>query len=200
MTTGRCRFTHGDHNDRSPVWSPDGSQLAFISTRDKKTGIYIMPSAGGAEKKIIEIEGAHNASAMDPRRRNSSFSPCATATHILSRTRKQKKGTAGLPSYHQAVLSVWTRWAFSRKTGSRSTRWISQSAKLRKITKGKRDNVCPNLSPDGKLVTYRFEPSPQRGSRQRKSRPFRYSVQGRKREKNTDPGGSGLRTEIFTQR
>ena len=52
------QFTHGNQNDSQAVWSPDGSRIAFISGRDKKTGIYLMPTAGGAERKLIEIDGS----------------------------------------------------------------------------------------------------------------------------------------------
>ncbi|WP_353893237.1 S9 family peptidase [Proteinivorax hydrogeniformans] len=33
--------------DRSPVFSPDGSRIAFISSREKKSKIWILPLAGG---------------------------------------------------------------------------------------------------------------------------------------------------------
>ncbi len=52
------QFTFGDHSDSQAVWSPDGSQIAFVSPRNKKTGIYLMRTGGGAEKKIREIDGA----------------------------------------------------------------------------------------------------------------------------------------------
>ncbi len=55
---GTTQFTFGDHSDGSAAWSPDGSKIVFLSTRDKKTGLYIMPVSGGAEQKLIEIDGA----------------------------------------------------------------------------------------------------------------------------------------------
>jgi len=59
ITSGQIRqFTFGKINDRELAWSPDGKQLAFISTRDRKTGIYVIPAEGGAERKIIEEDGA----------------------------------------------------------------------------------------------------------------------------------------------
>jgi len=52
------RFTFGEVSDRGLAWSPDGREIAFVSTRDKKTGIYLMPAEGGAERKLIEADGA----------------------------------------------------------------------------------------------------------------------------------------------
>ncbi|MBD3257089.1 hypothetical protein GF377_01555, partial [candidate division GN15 bacterium] len=41
IASGESRqFTHGDHADGCPVWSHDGSTIAFVSKRDTKTGIY----------------------------------------------------------------------------------------------------------------------------------------------------------------
>ena len=35
-------LTHGDWRDSSPVWSPDGTQIAFLSDRDGTTQIHVM--------------------------------------------------------------------------------------------------------------------------------------------------------------
>ncbi len=40
---GRIReLTHGDWRDSSPVWSPDGARIAFISNRDSTSQIHVM--------------------------------------------------------------------------------------------------------------------------------------------------------------
>src|SRR5262252_2398428 len=41
------RFATSPKDDRSPRWSPDGKRLAFLSNRDEKTQIYVMPLDGG---------------------------------------------------------------------------------------------------------------------------------------------------------
>jgi len=35
-----------------PTWSPDGSKIAFVSSRTGKNQIFVMPSAGGAQVRI----------------------------------------------------------------------------------------------------------------------------------------------------
>jgi Tol biopolymer transport system component len=42
------RFTPGDVDERTPVWAPNGSSIAFHSRRDKASGIYRRGAGGGA--------------------------------------------------------------------------------------------------------------------------------------------------------
>ena len=47
------QLTNGPNGDSNPQWSPDGTQLAFVSKRgDDKTQIWIIPIAGGEAKQL----------------------------------------------------------------------------------------------------------------------------------------------------
>lgn len=53
-------LTAGPGNDTHPRWSPDGTQLAFLSTRDAeansgKTQVYLMPASGGAARRVCTL-------------------------------------------------------------------------------------------------------------------------------------------------
>ena len=60
--SGQMRpLTSGLNNDRSPVLSPDGERLAYISSRDGSSQIYVMWLANGATALISQLtEGASN--------------------------------------------------------------------------------------------------------------------------------------------
>jgi Tol biopolymer transport system component len=45
----RTRFTFEAGFDFAPIWSPDGSEIAFSSSRNQGSGIYIKPSDGNGE-------------------------------------------------------------------------------------------------------------------------------------------------------
>jgi len=45
--------------DTSPVWSPDGSQLAFVSERSGGAQVYVMPASGGSARRVT-FHGSHN--------------------------------------------------------------------------------------------------------------------------------------------
>jgi dipeptidyl aminopeptidase/acylaminoacyl peptidase len=51
------RMTTSDKRDDTPVWSPDGSAIAFISTRDGDPEIYVLPLAGGEARKVTDFPG-----------------------------------------------------------------------------------------------------------------------------------------------
>ncbi|WP_149094997.1 alpha/beta hydrolase family protein [Paenibacillus terrae] len=56
----RLPFTYGP-KDESPVWSPDGSQLAFLRTLEGKRQVWIIPARGGEARQLTWAEkGVHS--------------------------------------------------------------------------------------------------------------------------------------------
>jgi dipeptidyl aminopeptidase/acylaminoacyl peptidase len=52
------QFTSGEQRDSSPRWSPDGSRLAFTSSRGegKTSQLYVIPAEGGEARKLTDLE------------------------------------------------------------------------------------------------------------------------------------------------
>ncbi len=57
--SGGRRLTEGYGINSSPTFSPDGSQLAFVSNRSGNPQIYVLPVAGGAPKRLT-FQGNYN--------------------------------------------------------------------------------------------------------------------------------------------
>ena len=52
------QLTKGDKNSSNPKWSPDGKWIAFTSSRDSKTNLYILPVGGGEAEKITDVKSS----------------------------------------------------------------------------------------------------------------------------------------------
>src|SRR5579862_4221185 len=49
------QLTAHEKGESSPAFSPDGKQLAFISTRDGDANLYLLPLDGGEPRKLTSI-------------------------------------------------------------------------------------------------------------------------------------------------
>ena len=50
------QWTQGDDKTSSPVWSPDGSKIAFVSTRTGKPQIFVLSKDGGEARQITDCK------------------------------------------------------------------------------------------------------------------------------------------------
>lgn len=147
-----AQFTHGKVHDGKPCWSPDGCQMAFVSRRDKKTGIYLIPAAGGAERKVIELDGSIGDLLWTPDGRSLVFALRYNDSHFIEDEKKKSE-----PPVFRHVTRLLYRLdgvGFLPKDPFQVYTLDLASAKLRRITSGKRDNHSPALSPDGKWVAF----------------------------------------------
>ncbi|MFI5182113.1 MAG: S9 family peptidase [Thermoanaerobaculia bacterium] len=55
--TGARRLTWADGRDTSPVFSPDGKTLAFLSTRSGDPQLFFLPLSGGEAEKKTDVPG-----------------------------------------------------------------------------------------------------------------------------------------------
>lgn len=66
------QVTKGPYDDFSPVWTPDGKSLAFVSNRTKdpdaneNTDIFIVPAAGGEPRAVVATPVSEDSPAFSP--------------------------------------------------------------------------------------------------------------------------------------
>ena len=54
------QLTTSTGNNYSPVWSPDGKSIAFVSTRDRFENIYILDVANSLNTRILTYDGGES--------------------------------------------------------------------------------------------------------------------------------------------
>jgi Tol biopolymer transport system component/serine/threonine protein kinase len=55
--TRPLRLTEDPAHDRSPVWSPDGRQIAFVRDAEDGSAIYMAPWPSGPERRLVQCSG-----------------------------------------------------------------------------------------------------------------------------------------------
>ena len=60
------QLTTQDSYECTPIWSPDGKQIAFASDRDGNFDIYIMSANGGSAKKLTKLSVSEMPSTFTP--------------------------------------------------------------------------------------------------------------------------------------
>ncbi len=60
------RLTTSPSYETSPIWSPDGSKIAFASDRNGNMDIFVMPSTGGAPKRLTSNSANETPEAFTP--------------------------------------------------------------------------------------------------------------------------------------
>lgn len=63
----RNKLTTNPAIDSSPAFSPDGSQIAFVSNRQGSPQIFVMPSSGGAAKRVTFLGKYNQTPRWNPR-------------------------------------------------------------------------------------------------------------------------------------
>jgi len=66
------QITDGDYADADPAWSPDGTQLAFVSARhatrdeDDQADVWLVSSAGGEPRRVTDTSGTASVPTFSP--------------------------------------------------------------------------------------------------------------------------------------
>ncbi|MCP4567039.1 MAG: S9 family peptidase [FCB group bacterium] len=146
------QFTFGEVSDRGLTWSPDGSQIAFVSTRNKKTAIYLMPSTGGGECKLYEAEGAFTSLNWTPDGRELVFAFRYSDSHAIKDEKKKKEE----PLYRHITRLFYRLDGSGFLPQDRFHIWKvdTTNGRAKQLTKGKHDDMYPSVSPNGKHIVF----------------------------------------------
>ncbi len=150
------QFTHGDYADTHPRWSPNGSEIAFLSNREDEDQpqIYIIPFSGGEAEKLTDLKGEYETFEWSPDGKKIAFQFRKKDKEAIEREKDEQKKKLGVVSRHITRVFYkedgrgylpkerWHLWTVD--TGTGETQQLTDSEIY--------DEVEPSWSPDDKKI------------------------------------------------
>lgn len=153
--------------DNSPVWSPDGKTLAFLSSRDGASQVYLLSMAGGEAKKLTRLSTGADLFHWSPDGQSIAFtssvySDCKDDACNAKRDEEKEKSKVKARIYDHLLYRHWDQWS----EGKRSHLFVvpvDGSGAPHDLTAGADYDVPPdqrggagdfNFSPDSKEICF----------------------------------------------
>lgn len=157
-TSAARQFTVGDQVDRSPRWSPDGTQIAFLSNREgeKQSQIYLIPADGGEAKALTDLKGEFGGFSWSPDGASLVFRFRKKDKDVLKRESDPRKKELGRVYRHIDRV----RYSLDGAGYNPKERWHIWTVGLedghaQQLTCGPiHDEGMPAWSPDGKHLVF----------------------------------------------
>lgn len=183
----RTQYTFGEIHDHGLVWSPDGESIAFVSSRNKKTGIYIMPASGGAERLVVEKDGSFSGLQWTPDGAEIVYQFNYNDSHFVKDEKKKKEA----PVCRHITRLYYRLDGAGWRPQDHSHIWKVEieSGKCKQLTKGKYDDMMPAVAPDGKTVVFVSNHSANPDLDNMREDLFKVSINGGKVTKIPTPAG-----------
>jgi len=152
-------------NDRSPVWSPDGSSIAWFSDESGEYALHIAPQDGHGETRKIALHGAgfYEDPKWSPDNRKISFIDNARVLYILDLASGETARVASQAVYgpNQDLEHAWSpdsKWlVYTQNTPTYARRLALYSLEQKRafeITDGLGDASNPVFDPNGKYLYF----------------------------------------------
>jgi dipeptidyl aminopeptidase/acylaminoacyl peptidase len=153
--------------DNSPAWSPDGKTLAFLSTRDGNSQVYLLSLEGGEARKLTQISTGADLFHWSPDGKTIAFTSsvypdCKDDACNAKRDEEKDKSKVKARVYDRLLYRHWDHWS----EGKRSHVFVipvDGGAAARDLTPGADYDVPPdqrgeasdfNFSPDSREICY----------------------------------------------
>ncbi|MCB8921303.1 MAG: S9 family peptidase [Ardenticatenaceae bacterium] len=151
------QFTYGKQNDTRPRWSPDGTQIAFLSNRgdEKQAQLHLIPLHGGEARPLTEMSGAFGSYEWSPDGTQFLCQFRKKDADAVEREKDEQKKKLGVVARHISRLDYrvdgagyapqekWHIWTVDASSGEGV-----------QLTDGDFAEVEPRWSPDGSQILF----------------------------------------------
>ena len=160
------QLTQSGH-DSSPEWSPDGKPLAFLSSRDGTSQVYLLPMDGGEAHAATHLSTGADLVKWSPDGKTIAFTSsvypdCKDDACNKARDAEKEKNKVKAHVYEQLLYRHWTHW-FEGKRSHLFVEPADGSGEARDLNAGANYDVPPdqrggpddiNFSPDSKEICF----------------------------------------------
>lgn len=160
------QLTQSGH-DSSPIWSPDGKTLAFLSSRDGNSQVYVLSMDGGEAHAVTHLSTGADLVKWSPDGKTIAFTSsvypdCKDDPCNKKRDEEKEKNKVKAHVYEHLLYRHWTHWF----EGKRSHLFVEEAdggGDARDLTIGANYDVPPderggpddiNFSPDSKEICF----------------------------------------------
>jgi dipeptidyl aminopeptidase/acylaminoacyl peptidase len=164
------QVTQSGH-DSSPAWSPDGKTLAFVSSRDGNSQVYLLSMEGGEAKKLTTLSTGADLFQWAPDGKTIAFTSavyvdCKDDACNSKRDEEKEKSKVKARIYDHLLFRHWDHWNEGKRShlflmpvdGNTSARDLTPAADY-DIPPDERGEVSDfAFSPDGKEICYTAVP------------------------------------------
>ena len=159
------QFTQGDQSDSMPRWSPDGTQIAFLSNRkdEKQPQIYLIPTDGGEARRLTDVKGTFQSMDWSPDGKKLLCTFRKKDEEEIEREKDEAKRKLGVVSRH--IDRTWFKYDGKGYLPKERTHlWLfdARTGKGRQLTDhAVWDEMTPAWSPDGSQVAFVSNRTPE---------------------------------------
>ena len=170
------QLTQSGH-DSSPVWSPDGKMIAFLSSRDGNSQVYVLPMEGGEAHAITHVSTGADLVKWSPDGKTIAFTSsvypdCKDDECNKKHDEEKDKNKVKARAYEQLLYRHWTHWFEGKRShlfvmAVSNLGQMEESATPRDLNPGAGYDVPPderggpgdiNFSPDSKEICFTAVP------------------------------------------
>src|SRR6185503_13443896 len=140
LATAQTReLTHGEASSSSPLFSPDGRSLAFVSSRDGVDNLYVLPLDAGEARPLTHLSTGVSDPIWSPDGKSIAFASdvypeCADDACNKRTAETWSKGPIKAHTAESLLYRHWTEW----KDGTRTHVFLASAAtgEARDLTPG----------------------------------------------------------------